>query len=107
MDTIQRDKPVQKQNRATNIITPKLSVRDFVLVSTAINTGHKCAFQWLGPRRIVKANSEFVYSVKPLHYGRIKKVHSARLKPYNYVYQDNVVPEDVLDLAEGLHPAMK
>ncbi len=45
--------------------------------------GEKLALRWRGPRRVIKANSDFVFQVEYLRNGALEEVHASRLKFYS------------------------
>lgn len=55
----------------------------FVLVaSEEFFAGEKLALRWRGPRRIVKAQNDYVFQVEDLLNGTVEDVHACRLKYY-------------------------
>jgi hypothetical protein len=63
---------------------PRFSEEDYVLVArSAFNAGEKLALRWRGPRRIVKALSDYVFQVEDMRNGTILDTHGTRLKFYS------------------------
>lgn len=57
---------------------------DFVLVAREeFYDGEKLCLRWRGPRRVVKAISDYIYRVEDLRNGLQEDVHSTRLKFYS------------------------
>jgi hypothetical protein len=42
----------------------------------------KLTIRWLGPRRVVKVNSEWVHAVEDLRHGEVQDVHATSLRYY-------------------------
>jgi len=97
-----RKRSIAKHNTATNIITPRFNIGDFVLVRRQDKAHHKLCFKWVGPRRIKKTISDLVYIVERLDGGRDEKVHCARIIPYAYGMDGTEVPQELLDIASAL-----
>ena len=55
-----RARQIKAHNKRTNIVAPSFSIGDFVLVRRGQDKGHKMNFRWLGPRRILNAESDLV-----------------------------------------------
>ena len=65
---------------------------DFVRVAQEeFNAGEKLALRWRGPRRIIKALSDFVFQVEYLRNGTVSDIHASRLKFYRDSSMDTVV----------------
>lgn len=88
--------------RKRNVVVPKFTVGDFVLVRNATNSGHKCAVKWHGPCRITEVKSDLVYVVEPLNAGRAETVHCTRILPYRSCYDGAEVPKTMLDLSDRI-----
>jgi len=95
-----REQSINAHNRATNIVSIKFAVGDFVLVRVPKTGGHKCAFKWQGPRRVTEVVSDYIYVVSPLEACRDETVHAARLMPYRSRFEGTEVPQTVIDLAD-------
>lgn len=62
---------------------PKFAEGDFVLVARDdFTAGEKLSLRWRGPRRVVKAVSDYVFQVEDLRNGQLQEVHGTRLKFY-------------------------
>ena len=75
----------RKQARATanRGILPNFDIGDYVLVARSdFFAGEKLALRWRGPRRVVKAVSNYIYTVEDLRKGKRDDVHISRLKFY-------------------------
>lgn len=65
-------------------VLPKFSEGDFVLVARDdFTAGEKLSLRWRGPRRVIKALSDYVYQVEDLRNGLLENVHGSRLKFYH------------------------
>ena len=54
---------------------------DYVLVAREdFHEGEKLCLRWCGPRRVIKALSDYVYRVEDLRTGNYDDVHASRLK---------------------------
>lgn len=72
-----------RQSRSRGSL-PKFSEEDFVLVAREnFAAGEKVALLWRGLRRVVKAQSEYVFRVEELRNGVIEEAHCSRLKFYH------------------------
>ena len=62
---------------------PNFTEGDFVLVAQdSYKAGEKLALRGRGPRRVIKARSEFVCQVEDLRNGALEDIHATRLKFY-------------------------
>lgn len=63
---------------------PTFTEGDYVLVARdEFFAGEKLALRWRGPRRIVKAISDYVFEVEDLRTGLSEEIHGCRLKFYH------------------------
>lgn len=83
---------------------PKFSEGDYVLVAREdFSAGEKLALRWRGPRRVVKAVSDYVYTVEDLRNGLTEDIHGTRLKFYRDRSLDiRVVMSDVISSETGM-----
>lgn len=88
------------QNNYTNIVTPKVSIGDLVLVRRAQKRFHKPKFNWFGPYVIIDVHSSLVCSVTPLRRENQEKVYCARLLIYGNSLNGQEVSKELLNLAE-------
>ena len=59
---------------------PNFTEGDYVLVAREdFFAGEKLALRWRGPRRIIKALSDYVYQVEDLRNGTVEYIHGSRL----------------------------
>ncbi len=100
-----RDKQRKTANLKKNRITLALAVGDYVLVGlVSSQMPPKLTIQWLGPRRIIEALSDWVYIVEDLRDRRRSTHHISRLKLF--ATADLHVSQDLLDhvaYVEGGH----
>lgn len=69
------------RDSASHGTLPNVDVSDYVLVArSAIFAGEKLALHWRGPRRIVNADSDYIYTVEDLHNCARDDVHISKLK---------------------------
>ena len=81
--TKQRCADVKRHNAKTFVHETNFDVGDFVLVAKRLNKdGHKLQMQWLGPQRVLREESEWVYECEDLINGKVSLVHANRLKFY-------------------------
>lgn len=72
---------------------PNFSEGDYVLVARNIFfEGEKLCLHWRGPRRIIKALSDYLFDVEDLRSGKIDSIHGSRLK----YYSDSSLDEKVI-----------
>ena len=57
-------------------------------------------FRWLGPRRILDAESELVYKVSKLDRSSVENVHAARQRLYKPQMEGTVLSKELMDLVE-------
>lgn len=63
---------------------PNFQEGDYVLVARSeFFKGEKLCLRWRGPRRIVKALTDFTFQVEDLRNGKVDVVHGSRLKYYH------------------------
>lgn len=91
---------IDAHNAATNIVTPKFQVGDFVVVAKAKKPPHKLSFTWTGPRRVVAVKSPAVCIVQDLLTNKEETVHVARMRKYCGSLDNVEIPEQVLDLVD-------
>lgn len=71
---------------------PNFTESDFVLVARDdYRTKEKLSLSWRGPRRVVRAVNDYVYSVEDLRDGELWDVHVTRLKFYHDKTLDQLV----------------
>lgn len=97
-----RMKAINAHNRATNIVKPNFQLGDFVLVRRRSKTTHKLQFHWTGPRRIISVESPLVYIVQHLNSPKTERVHCARLRYYSAAIDNDILPQEILDLASRI-----
>lgn len=74
---------VKVHNAKTHVQKINFEVGDFVLVAQREKKdGHKLRVKWRGPYRVLKAESEFVFTVENLITHDAQSVHANRLKLY-------------------------
>lgn len=80
-DLIETRRPlsIDAHNTATNIVSLKFLVGDFVLVCLPDMLIHKLYFRWCGPLRFISCHSPFVYTVDHLSSEKQQRVHCARM----------------------------
>lgn len=62
---------------------PNFSEGDYVLVAREeFSAGEKLCLRWRGPRRVVKAQNDYVFQVEDLRNGAVEDIHGTRLKFY-------------------------
>ena len=59
--SLRRERAIDAQNNTTNIVSPSVTVGDFVLVFRAVDRGNKLQFRWFGPCRVKSVHSDLVY----------------------------------------------
>jgi hypothetical protein len=68
---------------STHAVVPNFDVGDFVLVARQVShAADKLTRRCLGPQRVVKVISEWVYSVEDLRHGEVQDVDATRLRYY-------------------------
>ena len=73
----------RKRQAASRGELPNFTEGDFVLVAREdFFADEKLALRWRGPRRVIKALSEYVFQVEDLRNGSTEDVHGSRLKFY-------------------------
>ena len=83
----------QARESASRGTLPNFSEGDYVLVARSdFHAGEKLCLRWRGPRRIMKALSDFVYQVEDLRNGQLDDVHDSRLK----LYRDSEIDKDAI-----------
>ena len=77
---------------------------DFVLVDREdFFAGEKLALRWRGPRRFIKALSDYVFRVEDLRNGSTEDVHGSRLKFHRYgLLNQEVILSHVLSSEMGM-----
>ncbi len=95
-----RKRAIEEHNRKTNIVLPRFSVGEFVLVRRTDKTGHKLSFRWSRPRRIIACPSELVYVVQNLNSSRQERVHCARIILYSGSLDNSEIPAAKLDFPD-------
>lgn len=71
------------RNATSKGTLPNFSEGDFVLVAREdFTAGEKLSLRWRGPRRVVKALSNYVFEVEDLRNGQCESIHGSRLKFY-------------------------
>ena len=76
----------RKRQAASRGELPNFTEGDFVLVTREdLFAGGKFALRWRGPRRVIKALSEYVFQVEDLRNGSTEDVHDSRSKFYRDV----------------------
>lgn len=95
-----RRRAIEAHNAATNIVTPNFEVGDFVVICKAQRPANKLSFRWCGPRRIHAVKSPAVCSVEDLVTHKLETVHVTRIKKYCGQLDGQIVPSEVLDLAD-------
>ena len=98
--SLRRERAIAAHNKATNIISPSVTVGDFVLVLRGVDRGHKLQLRWFGPCRVTSVHGDLVYGVTSLRGGKTERVHCAQLLKYRDSLLGKPVPQDMLDLAE-------
>eukprot|EP00171_Calliarthron_tuberculosum_P004300 IDg4300t1 len=95
----QRSRQVAERGTPANFVQG-----DFVLVARDdFHKDEKLCLRWRGPRRIIRAVSEWVYIVEDLRNGELTEVHSTRLKFYSDSSLDEkAILSHVLVLWRGL-----
>ena len=73
---------------------------EYVLVRRADHSSHKLTFRWIGPRRILRPESTHVFLVETLDKKTTERIHVARLRPYSALAEGDIVPPEVLNLAD-------
>lgn len=96
---IRRQRAIDAQKTATNIITPNFFAEDFFLVFKATRPNHKLSFRWSGPRKLVAVTSSAVCVVEDLSIRKKETIHVTRMKKCDGLIDGQDVPEDVLDPA--------
>ena len=62
---------------------PRFTESDFFLIAREdFFEGEKLALRWRGPRRVVKAKNDFVYTVENMRKGTTDDIHACRLRFY-------------------------
>ena len=57
---------------------------DYVLIAREdFSAGEKLCLRWRGPRRVVKALSDYVFQVEDLRNGSVEDVHASRIRFYS------------------------
>ncbi|CAK4347098.1 unnamed protein product, partial [Aphanomyces euteiches] len=88
-----------KRDRERNRRNAKKGVKkiqfDIVLVGAVTQANNKLQVQWLGPRRIVNAISDWVFCVEDLRDGSLSTHHASRLK--KFTAKDLNVSQALLD----------
>ena len=98
--TSKRRREIEAHNRSTNIVVPRFSIGDFVLVRRPHNRGHKLQFRWCGPKRVAGICSPLVYMVTNLEGSKSERVHCARMIFYSNAMDNTEVSSEVLELAD-------
>ena len=82
-ETKQREAAIRRHNERTNVRPSNFIVGYYVLVAKRIdNDGQNLRMQWLGPQKIIRAVSEWVYECQDLINERVSLVHANHLKYY-------------------------
>lgn len=69
---------------------PNFAEGDFVLMAREdFTAGEKLSLRWRGPRRVVKALTEYVFQVEDLRTGLVEDAHGSRLRFYHDKTLDN------------------
>lgn len=97
-----RKRQVTAHNRKTNIQPVNFHVGDFVLVRRATNKGHKLQFKWIGPRRIIRVNSDLVFEVEDLITQKRETVHARRLILYRSDLDGSTLHPELLKTVKHL-----
>jgi len=78
-----RNNRQKSRDSASRGTLPNFEEGDFVLFAREeFFAGEKLALRWRGPRRIIKALSDYVYQVEDLRNGMVEDIHGTRLKFY-------------------------
>lgn len=82
-DTVQENRKRKRESMSKGRL-PNFTEGDYVLVArNDFHAGEKLALRWRGPRRIVKALSDYVFQVEDLRNGMVEDCHGSRLKFYS------------------------
>ncbi|KAH9089361.1 hypothetical protein LEN26_019240 [Aphanomyces euteiches] len=85
-----------RRNKKSNVRRAYFEVGDYVLVGKISGgIGNKLAVTWLGPRRIIRSHSDWVFDVEDLRNGVVRQHHVSRMKPY--AAKDAAVTQDLID----------
>ena len=92
-----RAKAILKHNMETNVLPANFHEGDFVLVRKAqISKGHKLQFLWMGPKRVVRTVSKWVFEVEGLIDQKRELVHARRLLWYRADRENKELSSDLL-----------
>ena len=78
----ERKKAIQRHNSKTHVRPCNISVGDYVVIARYHGPRTKMSANWVGPRRVVQALSDFTFKVKHLISQDTEVVHISRIKPY-------------------------
>jgi len=77
-----RKKSISRHNARTGVYPCNLVVGDYVIVARTRGPRTKMSANWVGPRRIIEALSDFTFKVQHLVTEETDVVHVSRIKPY-------------------------
>lgn len=73
--TASRERAIEVNKKATNIITPSFYICDFVVGSRAVDCGNRLKFRWFYTCLITTMNGILAFSVAPLRGENSELVH--------------------------------
>lgn len=97
---VQRQRAINGNNRAKNIIQPAFHFSDLVVVRRAHEREHKLDFKWCGHPRIVAMYGTLVYGVAKLTTGDGKRVNCVRFRHHRAADENTTAPKGILDMDE-------
>lgn len=102
-EAVERNRRSNRQANSKGVL-PNFMEGDFVLVARdEFTVGEKLQLRWRGPRRIVKALSDYVFQVEDLRTGDYEDIHGSRLKFYHDASLDtNAIMSHVLSSETGM-----
>lgn len=95
-----RRRQIEDHNKRCGVKPVNFGKGDFVLVRRAQKKGHKLAFRWRGPRRVVDVRGDLVFEVESLVDKARENVHARRLLLYRADLDGASVDESLIDYAE-------
>lgn len=98
------EKPSKKSASSSSGVLPDFTEEKFVFVARKeLHAGEKLCLRWRGPRRIVKALNNYVYSVEDLRNGSVDDIHISRFKVYSDSSLDTeIIMSHVLKFETGM-----
>ena len=105
--TKNRKRQVESHNKKTLVTPVNFEIGDFVLVQRAASAGHKLAFKWIGPRKVVKANSNLVFVVEDLITQKRETVHASRLIRYRGADDGREATDAEIQMSKHLEPSFQ